>query len=66
MAYVLLIIALIGAGVYTGSVGFYWAAGAMIALVITVQVLAGFAAIKIAKSVKKEFSDFDAKFKRHF
>lgn len=57
MWFVLLIIALVGAGVYTGSNGFYIAAGVVGAWVVFVTLIALAGVRKIKKSVDSHFND---------
>lgn len=61
MIYILLIVGLIGAGIYTGDIGFYWAAGGLTAFAALMQLLAVIAVVKISSKVKKDFDAFDHK-----
>lgn len=58
MGLVLVVIALIAAGVYTGAWGFYLAAGLVGAWVVIVTILA----MTVAMTARKSFKNFDSNF----
>lgn len=60
MAAVLLILGLLAAGIYTGAVGFYIAAGVLVGLWLLMVIFTVGVAAKIGKSVKKDFDSFDS------
>jgi len=58
MAYVLLIIALVAAGVYTENAAFYWVAGGVGIIVTFLPLLALFAFAKIKNQIDRDFKKF--------
>lgn len=60
---VILVLGLVGAGIYTDNSGFYVAAGVAGAIMVLVTIGAALTARSFAKKIDQEFKSFDERFK---